>query len=93
MNQLRRTGTFVNSTHRFSVLLFFFDQSFLIDVAKKIVPNFYVHVASGLEEALNLMRRTSVDAVVTDAMLWNHLSNNERNKILSLEEQFPIMLL
>lgn len=93
MNQLRRTGTFVNSTQRFSVLLLFSDQSFLIDVANKIVPHFYVHIASGLEEALNLMRQTSVDALVTDAMLWDRLSNNDRDRLISLEEQFPIMLL
>jgi hypothetical protein len=91
--QLSRTGTFVNSTQRFSVLLFFGDQSFLIDVAKKIVPHFYVHIASGLEEALNLMRKISVDAIVTDAMLWDHLSNNERDVFLSLEKQYPIILL
>jgi hypothetical protein len=91
--QLSRTETCVNSTQRFSVLLFFGDQSFLIDVAKKIVPHFYVHIARGLEEALNLMRKISVDAIVTDAMLWDHLSNNERDVFLSLEEQYPIMLL
>jgi hypothetical protein len=91
--QLSRTGTFINSTQRFSVLLFFGDQSFLIDVAKNIVPHFYVHTASGLEEAFNLMRKISVDAIVTDAMLWDHLSNNERDRFLSLEEQSPIMLL
>jgi hypothetical protein len=91
--QLSRTGTFVNSTQRFSVLLFFGDQSFLIDVAKKIVPHFYVHTASGLEEALNLLRKISVDAIVTDAMLWDHLSINERDVFLSFEEQYPIILL
>jgi len=52
-----------------------------------------VHIASGLEEALNLMRQTSVDALVTDAMLWDRLSNNDRDRLISLEEQFPIMLL
>ncbi len=93
MIQLSRTGTLVNSTQRFSVLLFFGDQSFLIDVAKKIVPHFHVHIAGGLGEAFNLMRKISVDAIVTDAMLWDRLTSNERDRFLSLEEQSPIMLL
>lgn len=90
---MSRTGTLVNSTQRFSILLFFGDQSFLIDVAKKIVPHFHVHIAGGLEDALNMMRKISVDVIVTDAMLWDHLSNNERDRLLSVEEQVPIMLL
>lgn len=40
-----------------------------------------------------MMRKISVDVIVTDAMLWDHLSNNERDRLLSVEEQVPIMLL